>query len=669
MQKPEISPDEKALDTFPKYLLHHDRVRPAHPSLREKDLGIWQTLSWHEVAREVHALALGFVTLGLARGDRLAIIGDNRPRLYMSMLAAQCVGAIPVPLYQDAIASEMAFVLADAGARIAVVEDQEQVDKLLEVMAQLPALEHIIYDDGRGLRNYSNERLHDIAEILGRGRVLGDEFPERFNEMVATGKGEDMAIILYTSGTTGTPKGVVHSYDSMVQTARNAARLEGLTEHEEVLAYLPMAWVGDNLFSYAQSLVTGFCVACPESSDTVMTDLREIGPTYYFAPPRVFENLLTQITIRMEDASPIKHRLFHYFMDHARRVGTDILEGRQVAFWDRVGYRLGEMLVYGPVKNVLGFSRLKLAYTAGEAIGPELFDFFRAIGINIKQLYGQTEAYVMVCVQANDKVRPDTVGVAAPGVEVKISDSGEVLFRGPGTFHSYWKREDATRETRTAEGWVHTGDAGFFDDDGQLRIIDRAKDVGRLSDGSLFVPKYLENKLKFFPHIKEVVAFGDGCDFATAFINIDLSAVGSWAEKRGMAYTGYTDLAAQAPVYELLRECVESMNRSLAADPRLSGSQIKRFLILHKELDADDGELTRTRKVKRKFIAERYASLIAALYDGSSASTIDAEVKFEDGRSGHIRATLKIMDVASFPATVKTAVANTGKTRDIREAA
>ncbi|MXR37401.1 AMP-dependent synthetase/ligase [Craterilacuibacter sinensis] len=663
------TPQQALPDTFPKYLLHHARVRPTRPALREKDLGIWQTLSWHDVEQEVRALALGLQSLGLGRGDRLAIIGDNRPRLYMSMLAAQCLGAIPVPLYQDAIASEMAFVLADAGAKIAVVEDQEQVDKLLEVEAQCPQLENIVYDDARGLRHYLNDKLHDIAEVLGSGRVLNDSKPQLFTELVAQSQAADMAIMLYTSGTTGTPKGVVHTHGSMVTTARNAAELEGLTEHEEVLAYLPMAWVGDNLFSYAQSLVTGFCVACPESSDTVMTDLREIGPTYYFAPPRVFENLLTQIMIRMEDASPIKHRLFHYFMEHARRVGTDILEGRPVGFWDRVGYRLGEALIYGPVKNVLGFSRLKLAYTAGEAIGPELFDFFRAIGINIKQLYGQTEAYVMVCVQANDKVRPDTVGVPAPGVEVKISDSGEVLFRGPGTFHSYWKREDATADTRTADGWVHTGDAGYFDDDGQLKIIDRAKDVGRLSDGSLFVPKLLENKLKFFQHIKEVVAFGDGRDFATAFINIDLSAVGSWAEKRGMAYTGYTDLAAQAPVYALLRECIEKMNRSLANDPRLAGSQIKRFLVLHKELDADDGELTRTRKVKRKFIAERYSSLINALYDGSHESAIDVEVKFEDGRSGRICATLSIMDAATFPGSAPLQNPSNKNLTDAREAA
>ncbi|MDC7699924.1 AMP-binding protein [Vogesella indigofera] len=642
-------------DTFPKLLLAHAQQRGARPAMREKDLGIWQTWSWQEVAAEVRALALGLASKGFKRGDRLAVIGDNRPRLYMAIMAAQCLGGVPVPLYQDSAAEEMVFVLSDAEVAMAVVEDQEQVDKLLEIRDRLPTLQAIVYDDARGLRHYQHSGLYDIAEILGAGRVQHDEHPLLFQNMVDLGRGGDPAIMLYTSGTTGNPKGVLHTNDSMIITARNAANLEGLTEHEEVLAYLPMAWVGDNLFSYAQSMVTGFCVSCPESSDTVMTDMREIGPTYYFAPPRVYENLLTQVMIRMEDAGRIKYQMFHYFMDHARRVGTAILEGKPVGFWDRVGYKLGELLVYGPVKNVLGFTRLKLAYTAGEAIGPELFDFYRALGVNIKQLYGQTEAYVMVCVHPNDKVKPDTVGVPVPGVEVKIADSGEVLFRGPGTFHSYWKRDDATAETRNSEGWVHSGDAGFFDEDGHLKIIDRAKDVGRMNCGSLFAPKYLENKLKFFQQIKEVVAFGDGCDYATAFINIDLIAVGNWAEKRGLAYTGYTDLAGQEPVYELIRECIEKMNADLATDPRLAGSQIKRFLILHKELDADDGELTRTRKVRRKFIAERYAPLIAALNSDERDCTIDAQVKFEDGRSGNIRATVKIRDAKTFPATAKEA--------------
>ena len=629
--------------------MHHAKVRGERPAMREKGLGIWQTWSWAEVAREVRAIACGLSALGFKRGDRLAIIGDNRPRLYWAMAAAQCLGGVPVTLYQDSVAEEMAFVLNDAEVRFAVVEDQEQVDKLTEVRDRVPTLEHILYDDPRGMRHYGQDFLHSFSEVLGGGRVQDDANPALFDQEALATKAGDPAIMLYTSGTTGKPKGVVHTYHSMIVTARNSVEAEGLTDREEVLAYLPMAWVGDNLFSYTQSMVAGFCVSCPESSETVMNDMREIGPTYYFAPPRVYENLLTQVTIRMEDASPAKRWLFNYFMEHARKTGTRIVDGLQVGFLDRLGYWLGNILVYGPIKNVLGFSRIKLAFTAGEAIGPELFDFYRALNINIKQLYGSTEAYVMICVQPNGQIKPDTVGTPARDVEVKISDSGEVIFRGPGVFDSYWKRPDSTAETKTEDGWVLTGDAGFFDDDGHLKIIDRAKDVGKLTNGSMFAPKYLENKLKFFPYIKEVVTFGSDRDHATAFINIDLSAVGNWAEKRNIPYTGYTDLAGQAPVYELIRECVEKVNADLATDPRLGHSQIKRFLILHKELDADDGELTRTRKVRRNFIAERYGMLIEALYSEATEHTIDAQVKFEDGRVGNIRATLRLCDAQAYP--------------------
>src|SRR5574343_848890 len=532
MAKPETlrpaAAQESVPDTFPKLLQAHAAQRGKRPAMREKDLGIWQTWTWEQVAAEVRALALGLAAKGFKRGDRLAVVGDNRPRLYMAIMAAQSMGGIPVPLSQAAVAEELVFALADAGGAMAVVEDQEQVDKLLEIRDRLPALQAIVYDDPRGMRHYQHDGVYDMAEILGAGRIHHDEHPLFYQSMLEMGRGSDPAIMLYTSGTTGNPKGVLHTYDSMIITARNAANLEGLNEHEEVLAYLPMAWVGDNLYSYAQSLVTGFCVSCPESSETVMTDMREIGPTYDFAPPRVYENLRTQVTIRMEDASRVKRWMFNYFMEHARKTGTRIVDGQPVSMNDRLGYWLGNLLVYGPVKNVLGFSRIKLAFTAGEAIGPELFDFYRALNINIKQLYGSTEAYVMVCVQPNGQVKPDTVGTPAPGVEVKIADSGEVLFRGPGVFHSYWNRPDATAETKTDDGWVLTGDAGFFDDDGHLKIIDRAKDVGKFTQGGMFAPKYLENKLKFFPYIKEAVTFGDGRDHATAFINIDLSAVGNW---------------------------------------------------------------------------------------------------------------------------------------------
>ena len=596
---------------------------------------------------EVRALAGGLDAMGFKRGAKLAIVGDNRPRLYWAMAAAQALGGVPVPLYQDAVADEMAYVLDNADASFAIVEDQEQVDKLLEIRPRCPQLTHIIYDDPRGLRHYSAPNLYSYEEVRGLGRVRDREHPEFFDEQVALGKGADVAIMLYTSGTTGQPKGVCLTHDNLIVTGANGIEREGLGAAEEVLAYLPMAWVGDNLFSYTQSYVAGFCVSCPEGSDTVLNDMREIGPTYYFAPPRIYENLLTQVTIRMEDAGFVKRRMFHYFMDLARRAGVRILDGEPVALTDRLLYAAGKRLVYDPLKDALGMSRLKLAYTAGEAIGPEIFAFYRALGINIKQLYGQTEAAVFVCVQPDREVKADTVGTPFTDVEVKITDEGEVWYRGPGVFQSYYKNPEATAATKTPDGWVRTGDAGYFDSGGHLKIIDRAKDVGRLADGTLFAPKYLENKLKFFPHVREAVCFGDGRDCVAAFINIDVTAVGDWAERRGLAYSGYPDLAAKTEVYELVRGCVEQVNRDLAADPKLAGSQVTRFLILHKELDADDGELTRTRKVRRGFIAEKYAPLVRALYDGSAQCGFDAEVKFEDGRRSSIRAELKIWDVAT----------------------
>ena len=635
-------------DTFPKLILHHARVRSERPAIREKDLGIWQTWTWSQVAREVRALACGLAASGLARGERVAIVGDNRPRLYWAMAAVQSLGGIPVPLYQDAVAEEMAYPIQQAEIRFVFAEDQEQVDKLLEILPRCPTLLRVFYDDPRGLAHYDPRILVPISELSRLGRDRDREHPGFFDAEVARGSGPDIAIILYTSGTTGTPKGVMLTHDNLIVTGANGIEREGLTDREELVAYLPMAWVGDNLFSYTQSCVAGFCVSCPESSDTVANDMREIGPTYNFAPPRIYEGLLTQVMIRMEDAARPKRALFRYFMEVARRAGTRILDGKPVSLADRLLYRVGKVLVYEPIKNVLGFSRIRLAYTAGEAIGPDIFDFYRSLGINIKQLYGSTEGSVFVCVQPNGQVKPDSTGVPAKDVEVRIAPDGEVLFRGPGVFHSYYKNPEATAATKMPGGWVHTGDAGFFDDDGHLKIIDRARDVGRLAEGSLFAPKYLENKLKFFPYVKEAVAFGDGRPYAAAFVNIDLAAVGNWAERRSLAYSGYTDLAGHEEVYELVRECVEKVNRDLAADPRLAPSQIRRYLVLHKELDADDGELTRTRKVRRGFIAERYGELIEALYSGRASCPVDAVVRFEDGRVGRIRADVKIREARTY---------------------
>jgi long-chain acyl-CoA synthetase len=637
--------------TFPRLLLQQAKVRPHRPAVREKDLGIWQTWTWAQALEEVRSLACGLAAQGFRRGDRLAVVGDNRPRLYWSMIAAQVLGGIPVPLYQDAVAAEMAFVLQDADIGFAVAEDQEQVDKLLENLPQCAKLGRIYFDDPRGLRHYAQGELTSLDALQALGRDFAARNPELFDAEVEQGEASDVAVILYTSGTTANPKGVAQTHAALIHTAQVLVEFDAFTDKDEVLCYLPMAWVGDFLYSYAQSLVAGFCLNCPESPDTVMTDLREIGPTYYFGPPRVYEAILTQVMIRIEDAGWLKRSMFHYFMSLAKRVGMSILERKPgVSLKDRLLYALGGVLVYEPLKNVLGLSRIRVAYTGGEAIGPDLFDFYRSIGVNLKQLYGMTETCVTVSMHASGEVRLETVGRPMPGVEVRIADSGEVLVRSPGVMREYHKRPEATREAIDAEGFFHTGDAGFFDAQGHLKIIDRAKDVGRLSGGALFAPKYLENKLKFFPYIKEAVCFGDGRDKVCAFVNIDMAAVGNWAERRNIAYSGYADLASQPAVCDLIRECVEKVNRDLAADATLGGSQIRRFLILHKELDADDGELTRTRKVRRRHIAEKYAALVDALYSDRTSCYVETQMRFEDGRAGTVSADLRILEAKTYSA-------------------
>ncbi len=644
--------------TFPQLLLKHAAERAQGPAMREKEYGIWQALSWGALALEVEHLACGLHQAGLTRGEHMVVVGANRPRLYATMLAAQSLGAIPIPLYQDAVAAECVFPINNADVRFAVVEDQEQVDKMLEIRDRCPQLCNIYFDDPRGLRKYDEPGLAALDELLAAGQEFAKVHPDYFKAEVAKADPHDVAAMFFTSGTTGNPKGVVHTHNSLLDRARAGAVFDKLTNAEEVLAYLPPAWIGQNIFSYAQWLACGYVVNCPESAATVTIDLKEIGPTYYFAPPRVFEGLLTSVMIRMEDASPMKRRLVHAFMNLARRVGPMKMNGQAVGWLDGLLYGLGDVLVFGPLRNNLGFSRVRVAYTAGEAIGPDLFTFYRSIGINLKQLYGSTETAVFVCLQPDDQAQADTVGVPIQGVEIKVSDTGEILVKSPGLLKEYYKNPQATAEVLTPDGWYHTSDAGFIDAQGHLKIIDRVKDVGRIQggvhDGAMFAPKYVENKLKFFPYIKEAVAYGDGREKVCVMLNIDMDAVGNWAERRNLPYAGYTDLAQKPEVYQLIKDCVEKVNADLSVDALLAGSQISRFLVLHKELDADDGELTRTNKVRRSFIAEKYQPLIDALYGGKTEQFIETTVKFEDGRSGSVSATLKVWDTPIY-APVKAA--------------
>ncbi len=651
-----MATDAGTLDTFPKLLMHHARVRGARPAIREKDLGIWQTWTWQRYADEVRALACGLAEQGFQRGEHLALVGDNRPRLYAAMCAAQVLGGVPVPLYQDAVATEMAFPIQNAEIAFAFAEDQEQVDKLLEILPQCPTLKRIYYDDPRGMRHYTQAQLMSCDKLLEIGRAWLSRQPSFVDSQIAKGRAGDTAAMFFTSGTTGVPKGVVLTHENLIDRSRAVAEMESLGDHDVVLAFMPPAWIGQNIFSYAQPLVAGYCICCPEAAQTVVSDMREVAPTYYFAPPRVFEALLTQVSVRMEDASALKRWLYRSFMAVAKRVGTKILERQRVGLLERILYYLGDFLIYAPLRNVLGMSKVRIAYTGGEAIGPDLFSFYRSLGINLKQLYGSTETSVFVCVQPDGQVKSDTVGPAVKGVELKFTPQRELLIRSPGLFKEYYKNPQATLEAKDAEGWFHTGDAGYVDRDGHVRIIDRAKDVGKLADGTLFAPKYLENKLKFFPYIKEAVAFGDKRSRVCAFINIDMEAVADWAERRNVAFSGYTDLAQHDMVYERVAQCLEQVNADLAREPELANSQIHRFLILHKELEADDGELTRTRKVRRGFIAEKYGSLVEAMYQGKDSVHVEAQVKYEDGRSGTFAAELKIRDAKTFaPAAARRA--------------
>ena len=637
------------LVSIPHLLERNAKLKGNLPAYREKEFGIWQSWTWSEASLEVENFALGLMDLGVKKGDFVAIIGRNRPSMYWGIVAVQMLNAVPVPLYQDSVAEEMAYVLEHCGAKHVIVGDQEQVDKIIEVQETVSGIERIIYFDPKGLRKYDHNALSSFADVQKKGVDLRKSHASELDKIRSSITLDDICVMLYTSGTTGRPKGVVLSNRNIIETSKNSSEFDNLKSGEETVAYLPMAWVGDFIFSVGQAYWMGFCVNCPESSETLNTDLREIGPSYYFAPPRVFENQLTSVMIRMEDAGRFKRWLFKNSMALAKRVGGNILDGKSVGLIDRIKYFLGDIFVYGPLKNTLGFSKIRVGYTAGEAIGPEIFDFYRSLGINLKQLYGQTEASVFITQQPDGEVQSDTVGVASPGVELKVADSGEVFYRSPGVFVEYFKNPESTGETKDKDGWVATGDAGFVEEDtGHLRIIDRAKDVGKMSNGSMFAPKYVENKLKFYPNILEAVVFGNGRDFCTAFINIDLIAVGNWAERMNIAYSSYQELAGHELVVGAVKEHIEEINKSISEDSMLASCQVTRFLVLHKELDADDGELTRTRKVRRNIIEDKFSDLITALYDGSASVSTETEVTYEDGRKGSIKATLSVLDAKVF---------------------
>lgn len=637
-----------SIKTFPQILLDNaQKYGDSKIAIREKDYGIWQSYSWKAYLDQVRGFALGLATLGFKRGDKLAIIGDNRPQLYWGMAAAQCLGGVPVPLYQDAVEKELHFILEHSEVKFALAEDQEQSDKLLALKDKCPNLEYIFFDDPKGMRNYTEPHLMAFTEVQELGRAFDSDDPEYFTAEISKGQLNDLAIIAYTSGTTGNPKGVLLQYRAVVTASKHFIEFENLQDDEEVMAHLPMAWIGDHVFSYGMALLAGYTTNCPEDAATVEKDMKEIGPTYIFGPPRIWENMLTAVMIKMEDTAWIKRKLFRFFLNIAERAEKLRIDKTPVPVILTILYQMGRFLIYAPLTDSIGLGKARVAYTAGEAIGPEIFMFFRSLGINLKQLYGMTESAALVSIQKDRDIDLETVGTPVPGVDIKISEDGEVLFRSPGNFAGYYKDPKATAETLT-DGYIRSGDAGYITEKGHLKIIDRAKDVSALTDGTLFAPKYIENKLKFSPYIKEAVAHGKGRDRVTAFIDIDYGAVGNWAERKHIPYTNYTDLAQKSEVYDLIYRAIIRVNEGLSEDPKLKGAQIRRFLLLHKELDPDDGEITRTRKVRRQFISDKYRSLIAALYADGDCVEVDATFTYEDGRTTPMKANLTIRDVAAF---------------------
>src|SRR5881628_979730 len=633
--------------TLPRLLQRNARDLGDRPAIREKDRGIWQSWTWREYHDHVRDFALGLAALGFQRGEKLSVIGDNRPRLYWAQVAAQALGGISAPVYQDSIAKELQYVWSHAEVAVIVAEDQEQVDKVVSLKDQLPAVRHVIYDDPRGMAQYRHDWLRSFADVEELGRKFGQEHPGYLEAAIDEGRPDDVAMIWYTSGTTGHPKGAMLTHANLIETARMLTKVEDVRPEDDWLSYLPMGWAGDGFYSLVMGLLVGFCCNCPESPETVQRDLRELGPTTLLAPPRIWENMLTSVQVRAADASPLKRWVFDRFHGVAERVEILRSEGKPIPSGLRLLYALGDFLVYTPVRDQLGLRRARWVYTGGAPLGPDTFRFFRAFGVNLKQAYGSTEVSALVSVQPDAEANPTTVGRPCPGIEVKIADRGEVLIKSAGIFKGYFKADDVTREVIDADGWFHTGDAGFVDPRGHLVIIDRAKDVGALADGTPFAPQFIENKLKFSPFIREAVAFGHERPFVATMVAIDLGTVGNWAERRGLAYTSYMDLSQKPEVCRLVREEIAKGNATLP-----EASRIRRFLLLTKDLEADDAEITRTRKVRRRFIAEKYGAVIDAFYSGKDEVELTTTITYEDGRQAAIQSRVKIEDVEGAPARV-----------------
>ncbi|MBO8172097.1 MAG: AMP-binding protein [Bacillaceae bacterium] len=625
--------------TLPQILIERAESRPERVALREKDYGIWNEFTWESYYRNVKALALGLANLGFQRGDKLAIIGDNRPEWVFSELAAQSLGGISVGIYQESLPAEISYVLNHCEAKFVVVEDQEQLDKVLEIESEIPHVSNIIYYDPRGIRNYQHDKIMFFEHVQELGSRFEKENPDYFDEQVKLGESSDIAIFSYTSGTTGNPKAAMLTHDNLVKMARNLTQVDPLEEGDEYLSFLPLAWIGEQMMTICVGLSIGITVNFPEEPSTVKENLREIGPHVMFAPPRIWEEMISKFQVRIQDASWLKRKIYQWLKPIGEKMADAAFNREPVSGGTRLLYRFADYLLFSAIRDHFGLLRLKRAYTGGAALGPDIFRFFHGIGVNLKQIYGQTEIVGIAVAHRDGDIKFDSVGVPIPETEAKISEEGEILLKSPSVFAGYYNNEKSTRET-IEDGWLHTGDAGYIDDDGHLYVIDRLKDVIRLDTGEMFSPQFIENKLKFSPYIQEAVAIGKGRPYVVAIINIDMSNVGRWAELNQIAYTTYTDLSAKPEVLDLIHKEVAKINEGLEEKAR-----IKKFVLLYKELDADDEELTRTKKVRRGFVAEKYRDLIEGLYSETDEIHVEGRIRYRDGKETVIKTNLRVMSL------------------------
>ncbi len=624
--------------TLIRVLARNAEVFPDRVAMREKDKGIWKETSWRELLDSVLCCAAGLESLGFKAGEVVLVLGDNKPRLYAGMLAAGALSGYAMPAFADATLDEIRHFVHEANARFALADDQEQVDKLLELRDQGAPIEYIIYDDPRGLAAYPNPGLLSWETVQAKGaKQLASSLGAR-DALIQRAQPEGPAVFVHSSGSTGKPKGVVLSHRNFMAGVRNAYNGGAFGFGETILAYLPIAWVGDFAVTMGAGIALRFTINIPERQETVLQNLREIAPTFYLAAPRSWDNLLTAIQVSMEDSTPLKKAIYNFFMSAALSAERRKLDGKQPTLKERLLGPLGEWLVCGPIKDQFGLTRLRGAFTGGETMGEDTFVFYRALGIKLRQLYGQTESSAYNAIQSMDEVRLHTVGRPLPGVEVKISDAGEILIQSGSVFSGYFKQEEATREA-LAGGWLHSGDAGYLEPDGHLVVLGRLSDVVHTAKGQRYIPNYIENRLKFSPYIKDAAVLGRGRDTLAAIICIDKEAVGLWAELRGISYISYADLSQKPEIIQLVAAAVRHVNIT-----QLEGLQIRRFVCLHKEFDADDGEITRTRKIRRNVVEERYGPIIDAIYDNQQTVLMKAQISYESGQIGVIERTLSVQE-------------------------